>query len=305
MNRKYKSISIITDRDNAEAVSGVIGYLLNPDGIEETDIDEHSICIKAYISYDYNTSDQHIKELIHNNLHNTDYDLEIMDFDYDPAIETEWKKYFKPRKVGKHFVIKPSWEEYEQNSGDIVVTIDPGTAFGTGLHETTRGVIILLEEIIEAREQSGFDIKDLHMLDAGTGSGILTIAAYKMGLRDIMAIDNDKEAVDTTKENILANNIKHGIKTEHTTLEKLTDNNYYDIVLANIIPDVLINNKNILACILKDNADLVISGILEKEERRVIDEFSKIDSLRLLKKVQLEEWSTLWLKKIQKIAPPL
>jgi len=296
MNKKYKNIRITTNTNNSEAVSGVIGYLLNPDGIEETDIDGHRVCIKAYISYDEKTSDQHIKELIHDNLHNIDYDLDIVDFDYDPSIETEWKKYFKPRKVGKHFVIKPSWEEYEENKGEIVVTIDPGTAFGTGLHETTRGVIVLLEEIIEERSQKTDNIKNLHLLDAGTGSGILAIAAYKMGIRDILAIDNDKEAVDTAKENILANNIQRGINTEHTTLEKLTDNNYYDIALANIIPDVLINSKRTLKDMLKYEADLVLSGILEKEEKRVIEEFSAIDGLKLFKKIQLEEWSTLWFK---------
>ena len=198
--------------------------------------------------------------------------------------------------MGKHFVIKPSWEEYEKKESDIVVTIDPGTAFGTGLHETTRGVIILLEEIIEAKGQDGYNVKDLHMLDAGTGSGILAIAASKMGIRNILAIDNDIEAVDTAKENIIANDIQHGINAEHTTLEKITDSNYYDIVLANIIPDVLINSKNILADILKNGSDLVLSGILEKEEGRILDEFSKIDGLKLFKKVQLGEWTTIWFK---------
>ncbi|MCX6112674.1 MAG: 50S ribosomal protein L11 methyltransferase [Proteobacteria bacterium] len=296
MNKKYKNLKITTDRDHAETVAGIIGYLLNPDGIEETDMGSGHVCINAYISYDKNISDKYIKELINKNLNNVDHELEIMDFDYDPATEIEWKKYFKPQKIGKHIVVKPSWEEYIPETEDIVVMIDPGMAFGTGLHETTRGIIILLEDIIEIRKQSKENIGALRMLDAGTGSGILSIAAYKMGIKNILAIDNDIEAVDTAKENILANNIKCGINAEDTNLEELIDNNYYDIILANITPDVLITNKKNITDMLREGADLILSGILEKEEKRIIDEFSEVAGLRLFKKIQIEEWSTLWFR---------
>jgi ribosomal protein L11 methyltransferase len=296
MNKKYKNLKITLDSDHAETVSGIIGYLLNPDGIEEKDLGEGRTGISVYISFDDTITDDHIRKLLNDNLNNVDYELEIRNFDYDPAIETDWKKYFKPQKIGKHIVVRPSWEDYEPDKDDVVVTIDPGTAFGTGLHNTTRGVIILLEQALEIRKQKKDKIENLNMLDAGTGSGILAIAAYKMGINNILAIDNDSEAVDTAQENIRANEIKSGISTEHNTLEELHENNYYDIILANIISEVLIPNKTIIAKMMKNGADLILSGILSREEKKVIDEFSGIKGLTLFKRLQIEEWSTLWFK---------
>jgi ribosomal protein L11 methyltransferase len=296
MNKKYKNLKITIDRDHAETVSGIMGYLLNPDGIEEKDLGTGRVGISIYISFDVTVSDEHIRKLVSDNLKNIDYELEIRDFDYDPATETDWKKYFKPQKIGKHIVVKPSWEEYEPGKDEVVVTIDPGTAFGTGLHDTTRGVIILLEQAIEMRKQKKESIEALNMLDAGTGSGILAIAAYKMGINNILAMDNDSEAVDIAQENIHANGIKSGISTEHNTLEELHENNYYDIILANIISEVLIPNKIAIAKMLKNGADLILSGILTREEKKVIDEFSSIKGMSLFKRLQMEEWSTLWFR---------
>lgn len=296
MNRKYKSLKIVVDKDNAEIVTGIVGYLLSPDGIEETLSETGYTIINVYMPYNDKMSDDYIKNLIRENLRTVTYEMEIATIDYDPATETEWKKYFKPQKIGKKIVIKPSWEDYSQNKGEIVVTIDPGTAFGTGLHETTRGVIVLLEEIIEEKISHN-NIEGIRLLDAGTGSGILSITAYKMGIHNILAIDNDIEAIDTTKENLIANDIKCGITAQHTTLEDLTDYKYYDIIVANIIPEVLIPNKRILVEMLRGNdTDLILSGILEKEKDLVIKEFSNIEGLALFKKEQIQEWTTLWFK---------
>ncbi|MEI6093287.1 MAG: 50S ribosomal protein L11 methyltransferase [bacterium] len=296
MNRKYRNLKIVVDKDNAEMVTGVVGYLLSPDGIEETLSETGHIIINVYMPYNEKMSDDYIKILIKNNLKSVTYEMEISTIDYDPATETEWKKYFKPQKIGKNIVIKPSWEEYLQKDEEVVVTIDPGAAFGTGLHETTRGVIVLLEEIIKDKKTHN-DFNTIRLLDAGTGSGILAIVAYKMGIQNILAIDNDIEAVDTTKENLIANDIKSGVNAEHTTLEDLSDYRYYDIILANIIPEVLVPNKETLVKMLRGhNSDLILSGILEKEKELVISEFSKIEGLVLCKKEQIQEWTTLWFK---------
>ena len=296
MNRKYKNLKLTFDKDYTEMVSGILGYLLNPDGIEETEVGKGSVCINIYISYDATVTDEHLRLLIKENLSNIEYELEIKAFDYDPATETAWKKYFKPQKIGKNVVIKPSWEEYKQKDGDIVVTIDPGAAFGTGLHETTRGVIVLLEEIVELREKNKENLSTLHMLDAGTGSGILAIAAHKMGIGNVLAVDNDREAVETTEENIIANDVTSGIAAEQNTIEDVKENDCYDIILANIIPEVLIRNKTGLFKMLRKKGDLVLSGILAKEENKVVEEFLDIKGLELHKRVQLEEWTTLWFR---------
>ena len=134
------------------------------------------------------------------------------------------------------------------------------------------------------------------MLDAGTGSGILAIAAHKMGIGNILAVDNDREAVETTEENIIANNITSGIAAEQNTIEDVKENDCYDIILANIIPEVLIRNKAGLFKMLRKNGDLVLSGILAKEENKVVEEFLDIKGLELHKRVQLEEWTSLWFR---------
>ncbi len=208
---------------------------------------------------------------------------------YDPADETEWKKYFKPQKIGRHFVIRPSWEKYKAEDKDLVIVIDPGSAFGTGLHETTRGVLILLEDIAE---ESGKKFLEAKILDAGTGSGVLSIGAILLGAKEVKAIDNDLEAVSVAQDNFKINKVRSKAKAYCLGLEQEQDN--YDVVLANIISEVLIENKNKVFDLLKDKADLVLSGIITTDESKVIDAYKTNTKLKLKKVLHLGEWSSIW-----------
>ncbi len=219
-------------------------------------------------------------------------DLTIETMIYDPADEVEWKKYFKPQKIGAHFVIRPSWEKYEPKAGEMVITIDPGAAFGTGLHETTRGVLMLLEEIAK---ELGEGIRNAEVLDAGTGSGILGIGALMIGAKKVKAIDNDPEAVAVAKDNIRINHEESKTRTEILGVEE--EKGHYDIVMANIISEVLIQHKDHITGLLKNGAHLVLSGILTKQEDDVIKAFTDKGTLKLRKTLRLEEWSSIWLSK--------
>ena len=108
--------------------------------------------------------------------------------------ETSWMKYYKPNRISDRVVIKPTWEEYSKNAGDIVVEMDPGMAFGTGLHETTRLCSKFLEKYVKEKDE---------VLDVGTGTGILSIISKKLGVRRVVAVDIDYDSVSIAKENFI------------------------------------------------------------------------------------------------------
>ena len=121
----------------------------------------------------------------------------------------EWKKYYKPTKIGKKIVVKPSWEEYKQEEGDLIIELDPGMAFGTGTHETTSMCIRELENYVD-------DTKTV--FDIGCGSGILAIAAAKLGAKEVVAGDLDEVAVKVSKENCEINHVSDKVTVKHGSL---------------------------------------------------------------------------------------
>jgi len=277
MKKFWGRITAITDLDSYDGLLGALSIILNIDGAEEEVLHDGKIKLVVYTS-----ELEKLKAL------SLGDNVKVETIEYDPAIETKWKEYFKPQRVGKNIIIKPSWEKYSAQPDDIVVTIDPGAAFGTGLHGTTKGVIISLEKIVSGIK----DLNKIRLLDAGTGSGILAIAAYKLGIKDITAIDNDIEAVNTTKENFLLNSIPlDKIKIEQKELydEKGT----YDIILANILAELLIQESTLISSLLRPSAHLILSGILIREEEKVLKAFSKIKTLSFIDKVHIDEWTTI------------
>jgi ribosomal protein L11 methyltransferase len=142
-----------------------------------------------------------------------------------------WKKYYKPTHIGKSLVVKPTWESYEPKENEILIELDPGMAFGTGTHETTALCLELLEKYIK----DGYTV-----IDMGCGSGILSIAAGKLGAATIIAIDKDEVAVRVTRENAQRNNLSSKIQV--IKADKLSDVNIKaDIIVSNIISEVIID----------------------------------------------------------------
>ena len=174
---------------------------------------------------------------------------------------TAWRKFYIPTKIGKHIVIVPSWEKYEKQDGDIIIDMDPGMAFGTGTHETTRLCATLLEENVKPGD---------YMLDVGAGSGILAICASKLGAEYCAACDIDPVAVKTEKENAERNNCEIDcFVSDLLSSVKIKDGRKYDIVTANIVADIIIRMSPDIGGYIKDGGLLVVSGIIDERETEV------------------------------------
>lgn len=197
---------------------------------------------------------------------------------YEQDWANNWKKYYKPTKISEKVVVKPTWEEYEKKDGELIIELDPGMAFGTGTHETTRMCIKALEENLTA-ESTVFDI--------GTGSGILAIGAKILGAKDVIAVDLDPVAVDAAKSNVAINNIE-GIEVLEGNLMDVVEGKA-DIVVANIIADIIkfvcVDVKNFL----KPNGKFICSGII-LDRRQDVEEKLKEVGYNILEVKNEGEW---------------
>lgn len=202
-----------------------------------------------------------------------------------------WKEHFKPSRVGRRLVLKPTWEEYRGEEGEIVLEIDPGMAFGTGTHPTTKLCLEALERIY-CREgaYAGAERLPLEVLDVGTGSGILTIGAVKLGAERVAAIDIDPEAVRVARENLRQNAVDREVTVSTTPLQKLPGS--FDLVLANILAEELVRLAPELVRRLNPGGFLILSGILVEKEGVVREGFAPF-RLRLVECAREEEWSCL------------
>lgn len=169
-----------------------------------------------------------------------------------------WKEFFRPLRIGWRLAIEPSWRTGERTAGDVVVTIDPGNAFGTGQHESTR---LVLSEI-EARMEPG-----ARVLDVGCGSGILAIAALRLGAARALAIDVDGDAVHATIENAARNGVADRLEAATTPVERVEG--AYSLVVANVEEGALVALAPALIARVASGGLLVLSGILVGAEERV------------------------------------
>ena len=173
-----------------------------------------------------------------------------------------WKKYFKPIRTGNRIVIVPVWEKYEPDENDIVVLMDPGMAFGTGTHETTRLCAALLENYVT---------EGCRMIDVGCGSGILAICASKLGAGFCYACDIDPYAIKVAKENVVLNNTPN-ITCEVSDLVREVDEKSanFDVAAVNIVADVIIRLAPDIGRFLKDDAILIVSGIISERAEETL-----------------------------------
>lgn len=187
-----------------------------------------------------------------------------------------WKQYFKPFKVGEKLAVKPSWEEYSDDSR-IILEIDPASSFGTGQHHTTRLCLELIEKSIKEGDT---------VLDLGCGSGILSIAAMLLGAKRSVAVDIEENAAATARENAEKNNISTEVyKTYFGNIlsdEALADeiDGKYDMITANIVADVLIAMKDYFVRYLKKGGILIISGIIEERMEEVLSAVESVGFIR-------------------------
>lgn len=209
---------------------------------------------------------------------------EISDFGW----AEKWKEYFLPRKVGRRVVVRPSWEPYESADGEIVLTIDPGQAFGTGSHETTRLCLQFLEDVFDLGIPIG------RALDIGTGTGILGIAAALMGADCVLGIDTDPKAAEVAEENARINGV--GGRFSATFLPLSAAGGTYDLVVANILAEILIDMKTEIAARCTSEAMLVLSGILDEKAGWVEDEYRE-EGFRPVGRKTDGQWSALLMRR--------
>ncbi|HBG04553.1 MAG: ribosomal protein L11 methyltransferase [Geobacteraceae bacterium GWC2_58_44] len=200
-----------------------------------------------------------------------------------------WKVHFKPVRIGERLVIKPTWEEYRKLPGDLVIEIDPGMAFGTGAHPTTRMCLESLERI--CFNESGGKLPGA-VLDVGTGSGVLSIAAALMGATRIVAVDIDPEAVLVTRENLELNGVADVVAASATNLCDLEGQ--YGVVVANILAEELVRLSAQLTAKVAPGGWLILSGILTEKEPFVCAGFP---GLTLMENPREAEWSCLTFRK--------
>ncbi len=214
-----------------------------------------------------------------------DFSVECETVD-DTDWNENWKKYFKAFEVGKGLAVCPSWESYENRQNRTVLSLDPGAAFGTGSHATTSLCLEYLEELVNG---------DTTVLDIGTGSGILAIAARLLGAKSALGVDIDAQSVKTAKANAEINGV-----TENTEflVGDLADkvSGKYDVICANIVADVVIRLFDNVGEFMHENTALIVSGIIDMRaadvEKAAIEHGFKIEQHRTR-----EEWNAYILKK--------
>lgn len=190
-----------------------------------------------------------------------------------------WKAYFKPLKIGQKTVIKPSWEEYTVQEGELVIELDPGMAFGTGDHATTSLCINLLEKYIK---------ENMKVIDVGCGSGILSILAAKLGSHRVEALDYDNVAVKVARENVAINNLSEKVLVKQSDLLKEASLEA-DVIVANIVADIIIELTPQVQKYLKEKGFFICSGIIDKRKEDVLNILAKYN-LTVKEIVEKDGW---------------
>lgn len=305
---EWIEIKVLVNREATEAVSEILiqqgadgvaiddslDYQLHEEKfgeiIPEINLNE-MVEISAY--YPENIAIQEVSE---DNKHKitqlTDFGLKIGDFSVSlDALAEEnwansWKKYFEPTRITRYFTIVPSWTDYKvEFSDEKLIVLDPGMAFGTGTHPTTKLSIQALETKLRGNER---------LIDVGTGSGVLSIAASLLGAKEILATDIDDIAVKVAKENIALNPLKN-IEVRASDLLKSIDFKA-DIIVANILADILVDIMSDAKRLLEEHGFLILSGIIE-DKLSIVENAYLAEGFVLEEKMQIGEWNCLILKK--------
>lgn len=287
MDQKWIEVKIVTTSEAIEPIYGIL-YEMDVKGVsieDPNDIysreqgpltwdfadinifeygDEASV-VKAYFSVE-NDKDE-IKNYIIKKLENLkDYNIDIgKGIVTSNTVKEEdwannWKKYYKPSKIGDKIVIKPIWEDYDKKDGEVIIELDPGMAFGTGTHETTKMCVEALGKYVK---------EDDIVFDIGTGSGILAIAASKLGAKSVTAVDLDIVAVDSAKENVKINKLQN-VNVLYGNLMDVV-NGKANIIVANIIAEVIILLSKDIKVFLENNGYFITSGIIKERKDAVVE----------------------------------
>ena len=290
---EWLEISLAVENETAEAIAGVLSFYV-PHGIAiEAGPDGWNagpVIVRAYLPADENLPAN--RRRIEEALWHLGQIRPIPTPTFRTLAEEDWAETWKERlsvmHIGQHLVIRPLWLEYTPAPGDIVIQLDPGMAFGTGLHPTTQMCLVALEELV----RPGMDV-----LDLGCGSGILAIAAARLGAGRVLAVDNDPIAVKTAQENAVANGVQETVRVVHGSLAEAEES--YDLVAANILAAVIVKMaQEGLARRVRPGGILVATGILGGQETEVVEALER-GGLTLAEQRRVEDWVCLLARRAQ------
>lgn len=311
MDKDWIEVTILTSSEATEAVAGFL-YNCDVEGVSIEDMAdvefkkknlgyadfinesvltiEEGAMVKGYFkdSENFMNTLNYIKESVD--------DLGEFGFDKGEGIVTyhkvnqddwanNWKQYYKPTKIGDKIVVKPIWEEYEENNGEVVVELDPGMAFGTGTHETTRMCIKAIEKKVK---------EDTTVFDIGTGSGILSIAAAKLGAKHVVGVDLDPVAVESANKNVEFNDLNN-IEILHGDLMKVVQGKA-NVVVANILADIIMFLSDGVREFIEEEGYFITSGILNTQRDKVSEKLESLD-FKIEEIMEDGEWICIIAKK--------
>lgn len=304
----WLKISISTEKEAEEIVSevlissGAAGVEIEGSGIaEQTNIPPELLDSDLFKNIPFSVSayfgcgntEQNILAEIKSkleNIKNADLEVPLGSLEVSTAVVDEedwanaWKAYFKPTWVSDFVVIKPTWEDYQKQGDEIIVEIDPGMAFGTGTHATTRMCVGMLGEFLEP---------GMEVIDVGCGSGILAIVAAMLGAKNVHALDVDEVAVLVTKENSKINGCEGVMKVQRSDLLKqLAEDEKADIIIANIISDIVLVLLEDVHLKLKENGMFICSGIIDSRVDEIIKKLEE-KKYRIIKISEEGEWRAI------------
>ncbi len=301
----WLEVSVITDGEGAEAVAEALRPFAHDDGVvleqlgDESDPDpdalETAVTVKIYLPEEDDTPElrRRLEEVLYHmgRLYPipppTFRQLEERDW------ANAWKEHYRPFRIGKRIWIQPSWIDAETavsdgvssqdgiRPGDVVLTLDPGMAFGTGLHPTTQMCLLALEKLVQP---------GMTMLDVGIGSAILSIAAAKLGASSLLGIDTDTLAVQASTENAAINGVADRIAVRQGTLDTVPKQKW-DIVVVNILAPVIIGllERDGLIDYVGENGRLILSGIIEEQAGAVETAVAAVGG-QIIEKFQVRDW---------------
>lgn len=208
----------------------------------------------------------------------------------DPQWSEVWKRFFKPLRISKNIIVKPSWERYSAAGRETVIEIDPGMAFGTGQHPSTSMCLEAMEEIL-LKDRT---FQKWRVLDVGTGTGILGISAAKLGAASVMCVDIDDQAVEIAHKNVAVNHVGDRVVIVNSDVIKIKGT--FELIVANLTAETLIKIKSHLVKMMEKGGYLVISGIIEKNRQDVEKAFTR-DDLISHRVIADKEWACYVYKK--------
>lgn len=260
------------------------GVVLDEETYKELKLTGKSSVMKAFFS-EFFTPDEIKKTILANIFTDVDFSVSVTQVEEKDWSE-EWKKNWQPTKISEKIVICPSWLEYTAKDDEIVVTLDPGSAFGTGAHATTQLCVQAMEKYMKSQAS---------LADVGCGSGILAICGLKLGAKEAVAIDNDELVIPVAIENAEINSESENVKFFTGVSTDLLGNTY-DFICANILHNVLADIMHELKQLMKDDAKMVLSGILIEKEQVVLDAINR-EGLKLVERLVSEPWVALVVEK--------